>query len=123
MCPYTPMELDGALSRIFAQDYALLSETIDVFTPLIYAEKSGRDSDWGRAFLESSPDFIPPGKPVQPILDYLDFPDSLTEMIRSEVPAWGFQMFSGAEMFEREADRRLFSRAVVKIASQWKRRG
>jgi hypothetical protein len=119
MCPYTPAELDGALARIFAQDYNLLSEAIDVFTPLIYAEKSARGSDWGRRFLESSPGFVPPEKPVQPILDYLDFPDSLTEITRSEVPAWGFQMFSGAKMFEREADRRLFSEAVEKIAPQW----
>ncbi len=117
MCPYTPAELDGALARIFAQDYALLSETIDVFTPLIYAEKSGRGSDWGRNFWESSPGFVPSGKPVQPILDYLDFPDSLTEMIRSEVPAWGFQMFLGAKMFERETDRKIFARAVRAIAA------
>jgi hypothetical protein len=32
MCPWTPTEYDGALRRIFAQDYDLLSPSIDVFT-------------------------------------------------------------------------------------------
>src|SRR3712207_8334864 len=49
--PYTTLfrsdEFDGALTRIFAQDYALLAPAIDVFTPLIYAAKSGRGPDWG----------------------------------------------------------------------------
>jgi hypothetical protein len=119
MCPYTPAEFDGALSRIFAQDYTLLAEAIDVFTPLIYAKKSGRRADWGRRFLESSPDFVPSDKLVQPILDFLDFPDSLAETTRSKVPPWGFQMFSGAKMFERKADRKLFNNAVEAISGQW----
>ena len=119
MCPYTPTEFDGALSHIFAQDYTLLAEAIDVFTPLIYVKKSGRRSDWGRRFLESSPDFVLSGKLVQPILDFLDFPDSLTEITRSKVPSWGFQMFSGAKMFEKEADRKKFSKMVQIISAEW----
>jgi hypothetical protein len=97
----------------------LLSRAIDVFTPLIYVEKSGRRSDWGRRFLEGSPGFVPSETPVQPILDFLDFPDSLIEMVQSKVPAWGFQMFSGAKMFERDSNRRIFSRSVEQISAQW----
>lgn len=41
MRPWMPEEFDGAFRRIFAQDYALLAQTIDVFTPLIYGTKSG----------------------------------------------------------------------------------
>ena len=119
MCPYTPTEYDGALSRIFAQDYTLLAEAIDVFTPLFYVNKSGRRADWGRRFLESAPDFVPPEKLVQPILDFLDFPDSLTEITGSKVPSWGFQMFSGAKMFEREDSRKTFGNAVKKISAEW----
>jgi hypothetical protein len=74
MCPWTPQEFDGALRRIFAQDYNLLAEFIDVFTPLIYAHKSGRPAQWGREFLEQSPVFIPSGAKTQLILDMLDFP-------------------------------------------------
>ena len=50
MCPWTPAEFDGALTRIFAQDYALLAPAIDVFTPLIYVAKSGRTPEWGANF-------------------------------------------------------------------------
>ena len=65
MCPWTPAEFDGALRRIFAQDYDLLARAIDVFTPLIYAEKSGRPAGWGREFLEQAAAFVPAGRKVQ----------------------------------------------------------
>ncbi len=54
MCPWLPDEYDGALRRIFAQDYSLLAPAIDIFTPLIYCTKSGRSAEWGREFLEAS---------------------------------------------------------------------
>jgi hypothetical protein len=82
MCPWTPEEFDGALGGIFGQDYALMAPAIDVFTPLIYAHKSGRPADWGRAFLEEAPRFLPAGRKVQLILDALDFPDSLMAVAR-----------------------------------------
>ena len=93
MCPWTPAEFDGALTRIFAQDYALLAPAIDVFTPLIYVAKSGRTPEWGREFLEMSPAFVPPGRKVQLILDALDFPDSLLAAAESSRPSWGIQLF------------------------------
>ena len=62
MCPWTPAEFDGALRRIFAQDYDLLAPHVDVFTPLIYASKSGRTPGWARTFLEEAPGFVPPHK-------------------------------------------------------------
>ena len=59
MCPWTPGEYDGALRRIFAQDYALLAPAIDVFTPLIYAKKSGRASARGRELLDQMNSYVP----------------------------------------------------------------
>ncbi|MBN1933752.1 MAG: hypothetical protein JW934_03755 [Anaerolineae bacterium] len=118
MCPWTPDEFDGALTRIFAQDYALLAPSIDVFTPLIYARKSGRTSAWGRAWLERSPEFVPAGNKVQLILDVLDFPDSLVEMARSAVPGWGLQMFGGAEVFADEGRAQVFGDAVAQIRAR-----
>ena len=115
MCPWTPEESDGALTRIFAQDYERLSESIDVFTPLIYAKKSGRPASWGRGFLERCGRFIPAERKVQPILDVLDFPDSLIETAKSAAPAWGIQLFGGAEVFADEAKGRLFQEAVGRI--------
>jgi hypothetical protein len=115
MCPYRPEELDGALSRIFAQDYDLLAPSIDVFTPLIYVEKSGRNAGWGREFLEASVEFVPDNRKVQLILDFLDFPDSLRATAGSTVPSWGLQMFGGREVLESAENRAIFHEAVERI--------
>jgi hypothetical protein len=115
MCPWNPAEFDGALTRIFAQDFSLLSPSIDVFTPLIYVKKSGRTSSWGREFLESSPGFVPSDRPVQLILDALDFPDSLLETAKSTVPSCGIQMFGGAQIFSDPAQALIFAQAIHQI--------
>lgn len=99
LCPWFPDEFDGALRRIFAQDLGLLAPAIDIFTPLIYASKSGRDAAWGRRYLEAAPAFVPPGRRVQLILDALDFPASLDEAAASARPSWGLQLFGGARVF------------------------
>jgi hypothetical protein len=99
MCPWTPDEFDGALGRIFAQDYDLLAPSIDVFTPLIYARKSGRLPTWGRDFLDQASGFVPRNRKVQLILDVLDFPDSLQAVVDAAVPSWGIQLFGGASVF------------------------
>lgn len=115
MCPWTPAEFDGALRRIFAQDYALLAPAIDIFTPLIYARKSGRGAAWGRDFLQAASGFIPADRPVQLILDALDFPASLTETAGSPVPSWGLQLFGGASVFRDPQQAEIFKQAVAQI--------
>jgi hypothetical protein len=114
MCPWTPDEYNGALSRIFAQDYALLAESIDIFTPLIYAQKSGRPPDWGRTFLEGSSE-LAHGNKVQLILDVLDYPASLAAVAASLVPTWGLQIFGGAKLFADPDQARVFQQAVMQI--------
>jgi hypothetical protein len=115
MCPWTPGEYDGALSRIFAQDYGLLAPSIDVFTPLIYVEKSGRSPDWGRQFLEAAPTFVPLNRKVQLILDAKDFPHSLLATAESVQPSWGLQLFAGAEVFSEPEPAEVFRAAVEQI--------
>ncbi len=115
MCPWLPAEFDGALRRIFAQDYTLLAPAIDIFTPLIYGTKSGRSAGWGRAWLEASPTFVPQGNQVQLILDALDFPDSLTATGGSTVSSYGLQVFSGAQIFANPAWATLFRSVVAQI--------
>jgi hypothetical protein len=115
MCPWTPGEFAGALSRIFAQDYALLAPSIDIFTPLIYAAKSGRGPGWGREFLENASAFVPRQRKVQLILDALDFPGSLLAAAESSQPSWGIQMFGGASVFSEPEQARLFAEAVERI--------
>jgi hypothetical protein len=115
MCPWTPVEFDGALARIFAQDYDLFAPAIDVYTPLIYGEKSGRDAHWGGQLLEQATEFMPSGRKMQLILDYLDFPASLQAVADSPVPSWGIQLFAGAPVFADAEQSRIFSSAVEKI--------
>ena len=115
MCPWTPDEFDGALSRIFAQDYPLLATAIDVFTPLIYAKKSGRPVNWGKEFLQAAPSFVPPDRPVQLILDVLDFPGSLLETADSPDPSWGVQLFGGGQIFADPDQASVFAEAVKNI--------
>ena len=86
-----------------------------MFTPLIYAKKSGRSATWGRDFLERCGRFVPAARKVQPILDVLDFPDGLIEAAKSAVPAWGIQLFGGAEVFADERRGRVFRESVRKI--------
>ncbi|KAA3655885.1 MAG: hypothetical protein DWQ04_32690 [Chloroflexi bacterium] len=115
MCPWTPAEFDRALTRIFAQDYALLAPAIEVFTPLIYANKSGRKPNWGRTFLEQSASFIPADHRVQIILDALDFPASLEAVAASPTPGWGIQLFGGVNVFNHPEKSQVFAQAVRKI--------
>lgn len=115
MCPWTPDEFDGALTRIFAQDYALLAPVVEVFTPLIYAKKSGRSTGWGREFLERAPAFVPEERKVQLILDVLDFPDSLMATVASPRPSWGVQIFGGAQVFDDPGRAQIFRTAVEQI--------
>lgn len=112
MCPWLPEQFDGALTRIFAQDYGLLAEAIDVFTPLIYCEKSGRGAEWGKEWLDRSSALVPASRKAQLILDALDFPASLAETAAADTPSWGIQLYAGAPLFE-DADKALaFQRAV-----------
>ena len=119
MCPWTPTEFDGALTRIFAQDYALLAPAIDVFTPLIYTTKSGRPADWGRSWLAASTHFVPATAKVQLILDALDFPDSLAALGEADPPSWGVQVFGGAQIFVKSEWAKLFQAVVTQLAAQW----
>lgn len=118
MCPWTPAEFDGALTRIFAQDYALLAPSIDIFTPLIYVKKSGRQPAWAREVLEAAPSFVPADRPVQLILDALDFPAGLHETVASPVPSHGLQMFGGAEIFRDPDKTALFAAALETLRAR-----
>jgi hypothetical protein len=115
MCPWTPAEFDGALRRIFAQDYDLLAPHVDVFTPLIYATKSGRTAAWARTFLEEAPGFVPSHKRVQLILDVLEFPESLWSAAASTQPSWGIQIYGGAALFADAARTEQFAAAVAQM--------
>lgn len=45
-CPWDDQKFDGARRRILGLDYELLKESIDVFSPMLYHAKMGRDPEW-----------------------------------------------------------------------------
>ncbi|NHN29921.1 hypothetical protein [Paenibacillus agricola] len=123
MCPWTPDEFNGALTRIFAQNYQWLAEAIDVYTPLIYCSKSGCSPSWGRGWLAESAGFVPGDRKVQLILDALDYSESLTDTAASDVPSWGIQLYAGAPLFH-DLDKALtFKHSVEAIRNRCRNEG
>ncbi len=45
-CPWDDAEFDGARRRILGLDYDLLRGTIDVFSPMVYHGRMGREPEW-----------------------------------------------------------------------------
>lgn len=45
-CPWDDQEFNGARRRILGLDYDLLKETVDVFSPMVYHGRMGRDPEW-----------------------------------------------------------------------------
>jgi len=45
-CPWNDFEFDGARRRILGLDYDLLKEIVDVFSPMVYHGRMGRNPDW-----------------------------------------------------------------------------
>jgi hypothetical protein len=45
-CPWTDDEFDGASRRILGLDYDLLRDVFDVFSPMVYHERMGREPAW-----------------------------------------------------------------------------
>ncbi len=88
---------------------------VDVFTPLIYANKSGRGPEWGGEWLEASCAFVPADRRVQLILDVLDFPDSLEAVAEADKPGWGVQVFGGGEVLADPERAESFRDAVERM--------
>jgi hypothetical protein len=45
-CPWNDDEFDSARRRILGLDYDLLREHIDIFSPMVYHARMGRDPEW-----------------------------------------------------------------------------
>ena len=45
-CPWDDSEFDGARRRILGLDYDLLKDIIDVFSPMVYHGRMGRNPEW-----------------------------------------------------------------------------
>jgi hypothetical protein len=47
-CPWNDKEFDGARRKILGLDYDLLKDVIDVFSPMVYHGRMGRNPEWVR---------------------------------------------------------------------------
>lgn len=81
-CPWNDQEFDSARIRILGLDYDLLKETIDVFSPMVYHGRMGREPEWVaeniRWFsnrLDVQPDSYPK---VWPIVQAYDDPEIIS---------------------------------------------
>ena len=45
-CPWDDQDFNGARRRILGLDYELLKESIDVFSPMVYHAKMGKNPEW-----------------------------------------------------------------------------
>ena len=45
-CPWTDEEFDGARRRILGLDYDMLRDVFDVFSPMVYHKRMGREPAW-----------------------------------------------------------------------------
>ncbi|MDX9946979.1 MAG: hypothetical protein RBS38_06395 [Bacteroidales bacterium] len=51
-CPWDDTEYDGARRRILGLDYDMLKSLTDVFSPMVYHGRMGRDAEWVRENIE-----------------------------------------------------------------------
>ncbi len=51
-CPWNDQEFNGARRRILGLDYELLKETIDVFSPMVYHARMGKEPPWVEANIQ-----------------------------------------------------------------------
>ena len=45
-CPWNDQDFDSARRRVLGLDYDLLKETVDVFSPMVYHSRMGRNPNW-----------------------------------------------------------------------------
>lgn len=65
-CPWDDLEFNGARERILGLDYKLLKKTIDVFSPMVYHQRMGRDPQWVQENIEWFSEKISEGSSIHP---------------------------------------------------------
>jgi len=81
-CPWNDAEFNGARRRILGLDYDMLREIVDVFSPMVYHGRMGRDPEWVRENVDwfcrrmnIDPDTFPK---VWPIVQAYNDPDTIS---------------------------------------------
>lgn len=107
-CPWDDREFDGARRRILGLDYDLLKGTVDVFSPMVYHERMGREPGWVAAninwFCEQLSSGPGPTPKVWPIVQAHDDPGIVSAADFETVLRGGFSGCSdGVMMFTTRA--------------------
>lgn len=113
-CPWTDEEFNGARIKYLGLDYDLLTNSIDVFSPMVYHARMGRNATWVKENLEWFYNRIQVNTQDQyqvwPIVQAHDDPDliSAEEFGRVlkyglEDPATGVMMFTSRSVAENPA--------------------
>ena len=96
-CPWNDSDFNGARRRILGLDYDMLREVVDVFSPMVYHGRMGKDTEWVRENIEwfckrldIKSDTYPK---VWPIVQAYDDPDVISEEEFEKVLRYG----SGSE--------------------------
>jgi len=83
-CPWTDEEFNGARQSILGLDYELLKKVVDVFSPMVYHERMGRDPAWvaeNIAWLSDRLQVIPNAEPkIWPIVQVHDSPGKVSAL-------------------------------------------
>ena len=74
--PWRRADFGGAILDVIGQDYRALSETVDVFSPMVYHAYCGRPTGWIGEVTAEVRQIT--GKPVWPIIQSVDEPRSVS---------------------------------------------
>ena len=112
-CPWNDVEFDGARRRILGLDYELLKDLIDVFSPMVYHGRMGREAEWVKEntdwFCERLPAKGNSFPKVWPIVQAYNDPDTVSaeefaKVLRfgTSAEATGIMMFTSNAVAESD---------------------
>jgi hypothetical protein len=125
-CPWNDSDFNSARYRILGLDYDLLKDITDVFSPMVYHGRMGREAGWVKENIEwfSKRLDIKPGSfpKVWPIVQAYDDPYTISEVEFEKVMrygagagATGVMMFTGNSVAESAAK----TETMKKVFSEW----
>jgi|MudIll2142460700_1097286.scaffolds.fasta_scaffold06692_4 hypothetical protein len=125
-CPWNDTDFDGARYRILGLDYGMLKDITDVFSPMVYHGRMGRDAEWVKENIEwfcRSLDMDPDTYPkVWPIVQaYNDpnviSPEEFEKVLRygTGAAATGIMMFTSNSVAEDPEK----TEKMIKVYSEW----
>lgn len=104
-CPWTDEDHDGARRRILGLDFQRLAAVVDVFSPMVYHGRMGREPEWVREYTEWFCRELGldghAGPKVWPIVQGADEPEHVSPEEFGNVLEWGLSSgcSSGVMMF------------------------